>query len=59
VKDTLEMIAKFVRVEHSSTKVWTVLVRDNDALKCRVRIASGVKKYVVSEVLRMYGVRLK
>jgi len=33
MKGTLKMMAKFIRVEHHLTKVWTVSVRDNEAAK--------------------------
>ena len=59
MKDILEMMANVGRVEHHSTKGWAVSVRDNNAAKMSRVTASGVKKKVVSEVLRKYGVCVK
>ena len=52
MKDTLEMMAQVGRLEQHSTKVGQSRFVTAMQLKCRVWTASGVKKNVVSEVLK-------
>jgi len=59
VKNVLEMMAQVSRLEQHSTKFGQSQFVTATQLKWRMWTASGVKKKVVSEVLRKYGVRVK
>jgi len=52
VKDILEMMGQVGRLEQHSTKFGQSQFMTATQLKCRMRTVSGVKKKVVSEVLR-------
>ena len=52
------MTTKVGRLQQHSTKFGQSRFVTATQLRCRVRTASGVKKKVVSEVLRKYGVRV-
>ena len=56
VKDTPEIMAQFGRREQHSAKFGQSRFVTATQLKYRVWIASGVKKKVVSEILRKDGV---
>ena len=58
MKDILEMMMQVGRLEQRSTKIGQFRFVMTQ-LECRVWTASGMKKKVVSEVLRKYGVRVK